>query len=164
MRWKAAWIENKVRATGRIKMKFLSGFEPLGLLVLRLALALIFIYNGYPKLVHAAPEMREFFVQHGLPWYFVGLAGILECFGSLLLFLGLFTRPAALLLAVEMGVAIWKVHSAHGAMAVRDYEFPLAVGAACFALATVGAGLLSVDQVVWGGGGKRRSNIKRSKD
>jgi|SRR5271167_435898 len=145
-------------------MKFLSPFEPLGLLVLRLALALIFMYHGYPKLVHAAPEMREFFVQHGLPGYSVGLVGILECFGSLLLFLGLFTRPAALLLAIEMGVAIWKVHSMHGVMAVRDYEFPLAVGAACFALATVGAGLLSVDHMVWGEGRKRRSNVKRNKE
>jgi uncharacterized membrane protein YphA (DoxX/SURF4 family) len=71
----------------------------------------------------------------------------------------------ALLLAIEMGVAIWKVHSTHGPMAVRDYEFPLAVGAACFALATVGAGLLSMDQVVWGEGGNKRSGgLKRSKE
>jgi putative oxidoreductase len=145
-------------------MKFLRGLQPLGLLVLRLALALIFIYHGYPKLVHAAPEMREFFVQHGLPGYFVGLAGILECFGSLLLFLGLFTRPTALLLAIEMGVAIWKVHSARGPMAVKDYEFPLAVAAACFALATVGAGLISIDHVVWGEAGNRPSMARRRKE
>jgi putative oxidoreductase len=146
-------------------MKFLSGLQPLGLVVLRLALALIFIYHGYPKLVHPAPEMREFFVQHGLPGYLVSVAGILECFGSLLLFLGLFTRPLALLLAIEMGIAIWKVHSAHGALVVREYEFPLAVGAACFALATVGAGLFSMDHMVWGEGGKKRSSsVKRSKE
>jgi putative oxidoreductase len=145
-------------------MKFLGGLQPLGLLVLRLALALIFIYHGYPKLAHPGPEMHEFFVQHGLPGYFVSVAGILECFGALLLFLGLFTRPVALLLAIEMGVAIWKVHSAHGVMAVRDYEFPLAVGAACFALATLGAGLISMDHMVWGEGGKRRSSVKRSKE
>jgi putative oxidoreductase len=146
-------------------MKFLGGLQPLGLLVLRLVLALIFIYHGYPKLVHPVPEMHEFFVQHGLPGYFVSVAGILECFGALLLFLGLFTRPMALLLAIEMGVAIWKVHSAHGALAVRDYEFPLAVGAACFALATVGAGLLSMDHMVWEEGGKKRSSsVKRSKE
>jgi putative oxidoreductase len=145
-------------------MKFMSVLQPFGLLVLRLALALIFIYHGYPKLVHAAPEMREFFVQHGLPGYFVGLAGILECLGSLLLFLGLFTRPMALLLAMEMGVAIWKVHSAHGVMAVKDYEFPLAVGAASFALATIGAGFISMDHLVWGEGVKRRSTLRRSKE
>jgi putative oxidoreductase len=145
-------------------MKFLSGLQPVGLLVLRLALALIFIYHGYPKLAHANPEMREFFIQRGLPGYFLGLSGILECFAALLLFLGLFTRPVALLLSVEMGVAIWKVHSAHGVLAVRDYEFPLVVGAACFALATVGAGLLSMDHLVWGESGKKRRAVKSGKE
>jgi|SRR5579863_662384 len=137
-------------------MKFLDRLRPLGLLVLRVALALIFLYHGYPKLVHADPAMRAAFVQHGLPAYFVGLAGILETFGAALLFLGLFARPAALLLAMEMGVAIWKVHSGHGIMVVKEYEFPMAVGAACFALATVGAGLASLDHLLFGEGGKKR--------
>lgn len=75
-------------------MKFTNSLRPLGLIVLRLALALIFVYHGYPKLVHADAGMREFFVQHGLPAYFVSVAGILECFGALLLFLG-FVYPAS---------------------------------------------------------------------
>ncbi len=146
-------------------MKFLNSLQPVSLLILRLALALIFIYHGYPKLVHTNEGMREFFMLHGLPEYFVSLAGILECFGSLLLFVGLFTRPAALLLTGEMIVAIWKVHSAHGAMAVKEYEFPLTVAVACFALATVGAGALSVDHLFLGDSGtKRRKSAKTSKD
>jgi putative oxidoreductase len=145
-------------------MKFLDGLRPLGLLVLRLALGLIFLYHGYPKLVHADPALRAAFVEHGLPAYFVGLAGILETFGSILLFLGLFTRPAALLLAVEMAVAIWKVHSGHGIMVVKEYEFPMTVGAACFALATVGAGLASLDHLLFGEGGKKKRNTKSGKD
>ena len=148
-------------------MKFLNSLQPVGLLVLRIALGIIFLSHGYPKLAHlrGGAQMQGFFVEHGLPGYFVSVAGILECFGSLLLFLGLFTRPVALLLAMEMGVAIWKVHSAHGALVVREYEFPLAVGVACFALATVGAGLFSMDHMVWGEGGKKRSSsVKRSKE
>jgi hypothetical protein len=48
---------------------------------------------------------------------------------------------------------------------VREYEFPLAAGAACFALATVGAGLFSMDHMVWGEGAKKRgSSVKRSKE
>jgi len=50
-------------------MKFLRSFQPLSLLVLRLALALIFIYHGYPKLVHPTDQMREFFTSHGFPAY-----------------------------------------------------------------------------------------------
>ena len=74
--------------------------------------------------------------------------------------LGLFTRVAALLLALEMCVAIWKVHSLHGYFAVHEYEFPLALAATCFALATIGAGVLSLDQVLFGSG---RSKVRASR-
>jgi len=145
-------------------MKFLNALQPLGLVILRLALALIFVFHGYPKLVRADAAMRDFFMQHGFPGYFVGLAGILECLGSGLLVIGLFTRPAALLLAIEMGIVIWKVKSGHGVMAVNDYQLELALGAACAALATVGAGALSMDHLFFGEGGTKRRSSKSSKD
>jgi putative oxidoreductase len=130
---------------GGFFMKSLNSLQPLGLLVLRVSLGLIFFTHGYPKLAHAGAGMQGFFVQHGLPGYFVYVSGVLEVFGGILLVLGLFTRGAALLLAIEIGVAIWKVHSAGGIYAVHNYEFPLAVLAGSFALATVGAGLVSLD-------------------
>ena len=135
-------------------MKFLSALEPVGLLILRLVLALIFFHHGYPKIAHSSAGMQAFFAQHGLPGYFVYVSGVLEVFGGLLLALGLFTRGAALLLAIEMGVAIWKVHSGNGYFAVHDYEFPLAMLAGSFALATVGAGRASVDGFLFGRGKK----------
>jgi putative oxidoreductase len=148
-------------------MKFPNGLQPVSLLILRAVLALIFIYHGYPKLVHPHEGMREFFIQHGLPAYFVSVAGIMECFGALLLSVGLFTRPMALLLAGEMAVAIWKVHSGDGALVVKEYEFPLVVAAACFALAAMGAGMFSADYLVLGDavGKKRRpASTKNYKD
>jgi uncharacterized membrane protein YphA (DoxX/SURF4 family) len=54
---------------------------------------------------------------------------------------------------MEMGVAIWKVHSSRGILAVHEYEFPLAMAMACFALATIGAGLISIDHPLFGNGG-----------
>jgi len=135
-------------------MKSLNVLQPLGLLVLRLVLALIFFSHGYPKVTHSAPGMQTFFVEHGLPGYFVYISGVMEVFGAVLLALGVFTRAAALLLAIEMGVAIWKVHSAGGYLAVHNFEFPLAMLAACFALATVGAGRLSLDQPLFESKGK----------
>jgi putative oxidoreductase len=128
----------------------MKALKPLALLCLRWVLALIYLYHGYPKLAHPTDTMRDFFVSHGFPAYFLTVAGILECFGALLLFLGLFTRAAALLLAIEMAVAIWKVHSANGMLSVKDYEFPLALAAACFILATIGAGTLSIDRLLFG--------------
>jgi putative oxidoreductase len=133
------------------RVKRLDSLQPVSLLLLRLTLALIFFTHGYPKLAGSGPMMRGFFVQHGMPGWFVFAAGILEVFGGILVALGLFTRPAAFLLAMEMGVALWKVHSAKGYLAVHEYEFPLALAAACFALATVGAGLLSFDHLLFGG-------------
>lgn len=143
-------------------MKFLSSFQPLGLLVLRLAVGLIFLTHGYPKLTRSAAAMQGMFVQHGLPAQLVYVAGVLETFGGVLLILGLFARPAALLLALEMGVAIVKVHSGRGIMALHEYEFPLALGTACLALATVGAGVLSGDHLLFGEGPSSRPRTTKS--
>jgi putative oxidoreductase len=142
----------------------LDSLRPIGLLALRVALGVIFLYHGYPKLAHlrGGAQMQSFFVEHGLPGYFLYIAGVIETFGGGLLVLGLFTRPAALLLGMEMCVAIWKVHSAQGYLAVHDYEFPLTLAMACFALATVGAGLISLDQPLFEGGGRART--ARAKD
>src|SRR5437660_7014257 len=115
-------------------MKLLYSLQPVGLLVLRMVLALIFFSHGYPKVAHSAPGMQAFFVEHGLPGYFVYISGGMEVFGAVLLSLGVFMRVAALLLAIEMGVGIWKVHRAGGYLSVHNYEFHLAMFAAVFAL------------------------------
>jgi putative oxidoreductase len=154
---KQSLTTNRALATNRggFFMKSLNSLQPLGLVVLRLVLGLIFFSHGYPKLASSGAEMQSFFVQHGLPGYFVYISGVLEVFGALLLVLGLFTRGAALLLAVEMGVAIWKVHSMGSYLAVHNYEFPLEMLAGSFALATVGAGRLSLDHLLFEGGVSR---------
>ena len=145
-------------------MRMLNSLQPAGLLVLRIALGVIFIAHGYPKLAHlrGGAQMQSFFVEHGLPGYFLYISGVLETFGGGLLLLGLFTRGAAILLGIEMCVAIWKVHSAHGYLAVRDYEFPLTLATACFALATIGAGSISLDKPLfeWGRGRAARRATK----
>jgi putative oxidoreductase len=139
-------------------MKFLNAAQPLALLLLRATLGIVFISHGYPKLAHGGSGMQNFFVSHGLPGYFLYVSGVLEVFGGGLLILGLFARPAALLLAIEMGVAIWKVNGSAGYMAVHEYELPLMLAIASFALATIGAGLLSLDHLLFGeGGGKSRA-------
>ena len=142
-------------------MKFLGSFQPLGLLVLRIALGVIFLTHGYPKLTRSASAMQGMFVQHGLPAQLVYVAGVLETFGGILLILGLFSRPVALLLAVEMVVAMVKVHGGHGVMALHEYEFPLALGTASFALATVGAGAISADHLLFGEGRASRARPAR---
>jgi len=144
-------------------MSILENLKPLALLVMRLALGFIFVWHGYPKLTHTR-ESIQVFVHLGFPGYFAYVAGILEVFGGALLIVGLFTRIAALLLACEMGIALWKVHMLFSRpMAVLSYELPLALAAGAFVLATVGAGLISIDQVVFRGG-KKSSRRPKERD
>ena len=129
-------------------MRFLDALRPLGLVVLRLALGLIFIYHGYPKLFGNPGHYAEMFAQMGFANGTSYAIGALEVFGGALLVAGFFTRPIALLFTAEMAVAIWKVHSKKGYLVVSEYEFALIVGAAALALATTGPGVVSLDELL----------------
>lgn len=77
------------------------------------------------------------------------LAGGAEFFGGLLLIAGLAVRPAALVLAITMLVAIVTVHLQNGLfMSNNGYEFGLALLVISVALLVRGAGSLSVDRVL----------------
>ena len=143
-------------------MEFLEKLKPLALLLLRLALGIIFISHGYPKLFTHLHETLGAFEHMGFPPYFAYIAGVLEFFGGLLLIVGLFTQIASLLLAIEMAVAVCRVHLPQGTiLAVKNYEFPLALAAGAFALAAIGAGSISLDHVLYGA---RRKAPRRPKD
>ena len=141
-------------------MDFLDKLRPFTLLVLRWMLALLFIYHGYPKIEHGIAGAEQYMVSVGLPSYFAYISVALEVGGGVLLVLGLATRPVALLLAIEMGIAMWKVDLAHGVRAVPDYQFPLALGAAALALASFGAGGFSLDHAFFGRSSKPRPKPK----
>lgn len=130
-------------------MNFLEKLKPLGLLLLRWGLGLIFIVSGRMKLFGDAQRIVEFFQSIGLPPYMVYVAGAVEFFGGCLLVAGLFTRVAALLLAGQMAVAIWKAHLGKGMLAVNEYAYPLALAVSAFALATCGAGVISLDKLIF---------------
>ena len=77
------------------------------------------------------------------------LAGSAEFFGGLLLIVGLLVRPAALVLAITMVVAIVTVHLQNGLfMANNGYEFGLALLAVSVAVVLRGAGSLSADRLL----------------
>jgi putative oxidoreductase len=142
-------------------MRALENLKPVSLLVLRVALGVVFMFHGYPKILGDPKAWVVNFGHMGFPTYFAYISGILEFFGGILLLLGLFTRLTALLLAIEMGIALAKVHLPQsGIYAVGKYELPLALCGGAFALATVGAGLISVDNFTFEGGRKAPKKSK----
>jgi putative oxidoreductase len=130
-------------------MQHFEKLKPLAQLMLRLALAIIFIYHGYPKLFTARAQWIAAFPKMGFPGYFTFISGSLEFFGGCLLAVGLFTRIVALLLAGEMAIALWRVHLPHGIFDVDQYQLPLILCVAAFTLLVVGGGAVSADRVVF---------------
>ena len=125
----------------------------LALLVLRLVVGLTFAAHGAQKLFgafggHGIDGSAGFFEQIGLrpgklhAW----TAAITEFGGGLAIALGIVTPvPAAALIAV-MTAAVITVHLKNGFFAANQgYEFNLALAAAVFALAGIGAGGWSLD-------------------
>lgn len=123
-------------------------------LALRIPAGIIFMAHGAQKLFGAfggygLEGTGQWMASIGLePGYLMALAaGSAEFFGGLALLLGLLTRPAALVLAVTMIVAILSVHIGNGLfMSNNGYEFGLALVAISVALAIQGGGAVSVDR------------------
>jgi putative oxidoreductase len=91
-----------------------AAFAPRMLSILRIVAALLFFQHGAQKLLHWPPTDHPVDVPGGL-LTILGIAGLLEFIGGILLALGLFTRPVAFILAGEMAVGYWTYHFAAGA-------------------------------------------------
>ena len=141
------------------KQTFQSVFRSAGDLApvaLRVPVGIIFIAHGAQKLFGAfggygLEGTGQWMASIGLePGYWMALlAGSAEFFGGLLLLLGLLTRPAAVVLAVTMLVAIFSVHFANGLfMANNGYEFALALLVVSLSLVLSGSGKLALDNII----------------
>jgi putative oxidoreductase len=128
-----------------------SSYAPLAL---RVPAGIIFTAHGAQKLFGAfggygLEGTGQFMASIGLePGYLMALAaGGAEFVGGLALLAGLLVRPAAIVLALTMVVAIAAVHLGNGLfMSNNGYEFGLSLLAMSVALAVSGGGALSVDR------------------
>jgi len=75
-------------------------------------------------------------------------SGLAELGGGVALAAGLFTRPAALAVAFNMGVASYKAHWKNGFYGQGGYEFSLLLGTVALSLFLTGPGRLSVDRLL----------------
>ena len=102
--------------------------RPLSALIARLVLGAIMVVHGAQK-IFPRGSLYQFvqFVAHlGLPYWLGYVAAFTELFGGALLILGLLVHLAALAIAIDMAVAIIKVHLHHGLTGPKGFEFPLA--------------------------------------
>jgi putative oxidoreductase len=142
---------------------WLNRFEGLGALVMRLVLGVIMVSHGYTKII---PTGALYTFSHTvgrmhLPVWLGYLAAFSEFFGGMLLIVGLLTRVAALMTAIEMAVAIIKVHLHGGLLGSNSFAFPLACFAIALMLVFTGCGWLGLDDFVGKGRGTRAKVMSR---
>lgn len=88
----------------------LSSNKSLG--VLRIITALLFLQHGLQKTIHF--PNAGFSTGPFELFSLMGVAGVIETAGGILLLLGLFTRPTAFVLAGQMAVAYFLFHFRNG--------------------------------------------------
>lgn len=82
-----------------------------GKLVLRIALAAMLLFHGVAKLSGGIGFVADMLAKAGLPAVFGYGVYIGEVVAPLLILVGLFTRPAALIVAINMIVAVLLAHT-----------------------------------------------------
>ena len=119
-------------------------------LLTRIVVGYVFMLTGYGKLTNL-PQMIENFRGWGIPYpeIMTPIASGIECFGGVLVMLGLFTRIAGGALAVIMVVAVISAKWADIDSAETLFGFEEASYFVIFTwLAISGAGAASLDQCI----------------
>jgi putative oxidoreductase len=116
-------------------------------------LSILRIMTGFLFAQHGAQKLFGFMAAPGSSTppllSLLGLAGILEFFGGLLLLVGLFTRPVAFILSGQMAVAYFMAHAPKGFWTIQN-KGEMAV-LYCFIflyLAAAGGGPWSIDRLL----------------
>ncbi|OHA17586.1 MAG: hypothetical protein A2836_02635 [Candidatus Taylorbacteria bacterium RIFCSPHIGHO2_01_FULL_45_63] len=122
----------------------LTQYNDIGLLILRLTVAIIFIYHALPKLKNAKGMAQ----MMGMPAGMILMLGGMEAVASLGLVFGVYTQLSALILAIIMlgaiGMKIMKWRVPFAAMDKTGWEFDLILLAASIAILLNGGGLIGI--------------------
>ncbi len=80
-------------------------------LILRVTLALLMLLHGLAKVTGGVGPITGMLGKVGMPEAFAYLVYIGEVFAPILVLVGIWTRPAALVIAINMIVAVFLAHS-----------------------------------------------------
>jgi putative oxidoreductase len=130
--------------------------DNIGKLLLRISIGGLLLFHGVDKIMHKEDfaKIADMVKAHNLPdalayGVFVGEVG-----GAALVLVGFLTRIGALIVAIDMGVAVWFVHvdqawtlNPGGGWALELQGLYL-LGALCIVF--LGAGMFSVDGCIFG--------------
>jgi putative oxidoreductase len=142
----ARWDERgHVTTRGTVDRSFVDGWLPRALALLRIVSAFLFIQHGTAKLFAFPAPMGPATVPLAS---LLGLAAVIEIVGGALVLVGLFTRPAALVMSGEMAAAYFMVHAPRGHVLSPFLNEGEPAVLFCFIflfIAVAGAGAWSVD-------------------
>ena len=123
----------------------LQTWEPRVLSIMRIVIGLVYLQHGLNKIFDfpPTPAHHPYVLFSLVP----GLAGLLETIGSILLILGLFTRPVAFILSGEMAFAYFMAHAPHGVFPLLNHGDEAVMFCFVFLyLAAAGGGSWSLDR------------------
>jgi putative oxidoreductase len=126
-------------------MKNLERYEPMAYAVLRIVAGFMFMFHGLGKIFGWLGKSMEVGSQ-------LWIGGVIELVGGVLIMIGLFTRPAALIASGTMAVAYfqfhWKLEFANYAFlpAVNHGEMAVLYCFVFLLIAMRGAGMWSIDR------------------
>jgi putative oxidoreductase len=111
---------------------------------LRIMTGLLFLQHGTTKLFKF--PLTDFF-KDGVPFVsFMGLTGLLELVGGILIIIGLFTRTTAFVMSGMMAVAYFMAHAGQNFFPILNGgELAIMFSFVFLWLATAGAGPFSLD-------------------
>ena len=128
----------------------LGKYRNTGLLLLRIGIGIMFIIHGFPKLAAGPDGWASLGKSMGviginfIPIFWGFMAAVTETFGGFLLVVGLFYRPALILLVFTMIIATMVQLSKGGGL--KGASQAVEMGILFFSLIFIGPGKYSVDK------------------